>query len=184
MIDFWIDFLAILASFWGPSWGSNCQYNVGGNVGGNVGWPSVAENDPRCHPGGPKTISRRPKMYFEFHFGANLASFWHPTSTKIRPKIDTKRHHKKNQFLDRFFGYLGSILGAKLRFKLRRETSADRALRKMSRDASQGAPRRFPDGPKMLFQPAKMTKIGWEPTQDELTQDEGEYFSMGKEVAR
>ena len=26
-----------------------------------------------------------------------------------------------------------------------------------------------------------MAKIGWEPTQDELTQDEGEYFSMGRE---
>ena len=25
-----------------------------------------------------------------------------------------------------------------------------------------------------------MAKIGWEPTQDELTQDEGEYFSMGE----
>ena len=51
----------------------------------------------------------------------------------------------------------------------------------MIRDATQGAPRRFPDGPKMLFQPSKMAKIGWEPTQDELTQDEGEYFSMGPE---
>ena len=48
----------------------------------------------------------------------------------------------------------------------------------MTRDATQGAPRRFPNGPKMFFQPSKMAKIGWEPTEDELTQDEGEYFSM------
>ena len=50
----------------------------------------------------------------------------------------------------------------------------------MTRDATQGAPRRFPDGPKMLFQPSKMAKIEREHTQDELTQDEGEYFSMGE----
>ena len=50
----------------------------------------------------------------------------------------------------------------------------------MTRDATQGAPRQFPDGPKMLFQPSKMAKIEREPTQDELTQDEGEYFSMGE----
>ena len=50
----------------------------------------------------------------------------------------------------------------------------------MTRDATQGAPRRFPDGPKMVFQPSKMAKIEREPTQDELTQDEGEYFSMGE----
>ena len=50
----------------------------------------------------------------------------------------------------------------------------------MTRDATQGAPRRFPDGPKMLFEPSKMATIEREPTQDELTQDEGEYFSMGE----
>ena len=76
--------------------------------------------------------------------------------------------------------HFGSQVGIQVANKTSRETSADRALRKMIRDATQGAPRRFQDGPRMLFQPSKMAKIGWEPTQDELTQDEGEYFSMGE----
>ena len=76
--------------------------------------------------------------------------------------------------------HFGSQVGAQVANKTSGETSADRALRKMTRDATRGAPRRFPDGPKMLFQPSKMAKIEREPTQDELTQDEGEYFSMGE----
>ena len=43
-----------------------------------------------------------------------MAPFWHPESTKIHPKIGSKRHHKNDRFLDRFLGHLGSILGAKL----------------------------------------------------------------------
>ena len=82
MIDFWIDFLAILAPFWEPIWSSSCQKSVRGSVRGKRRY---GKNDPRCHPGGPETISRRPK-------NVNLALFWHPKSTKIRPKIDPKRH--------------------------------------------------------------------------------------------
>ena len=52
--------------------------------------------------------------------------------------------------------HFGSQVGAQVANKTSRETSADRALRKMIRDATQRAPRRFPDGPKMLFQPSKM----------------------------
>ena len=32
----------------------------------------------------------------------------------------------------------------------------------------------------MLFQPSKVATIGRELAQDDLTQDEGEYFSMGR----
>ena len=47
---------------------------------------------------------------FWSHLGANLARFWHPKSTKIHPKIDSKRHQKNDAFLHRFLGHLGSIL--------------------------------------------------------------------------
>ena len=40
--------------------------------------------------------------------------FWHPKTSKIHAKIDTKRHQKNHRFWDRYFSYLGSILGAKL----------------------------------------------------------------------
>ena len=43
-----------------------------------------------------------------------MAPFWHPKSTKIHAKIDSKRHPKINRFWDRFFAQVGSILGPKL----------------------------------------------------------------------
>ena len=48
------------------------------------------------------------------HLGANLDRFWYQKSTKIHPKIDSKRHQKINNFFYRFFGHLGSILGPNL----------------------------------------------------------------------
>ena len=40
---------------------------------------------------------------FWSHFGTNLVGFWYPKSTKIHPKIDSKRH----QIFDRFFFHFG-----------------------------------------------------------------------------
>ena len=57
------------------------------------------------------------------HFGANLAPFWHPKSTKIHAKIDSKRHPKNDRFPDRFFAQVGSILGPKLGPKSRSRRS-------------------------------------------------------------
>ena len=53
-------------------------------------------------------------IVFWSHFGANLPPFWHPKSTQIHPKIDSKRHQKNDRFLHRFFPDFGSILGPKL----------------------------------------------------------------------
>ena len=47
-------------------------------------------------------------------FGANLAPFSLPKSTKILPKIDPKMHQIFDRFLHRFFLHFGSILGPKL----------------------------------------------------------------------
>ena len=57
------------------------------------------------------------------HFGANLAPFWDPKSTKIHAKIDSKRHPKNDRLLDRFFAQVGSILGPKLGPKSRSRRS-------------------------------------------------------------
>ena len=57
------------------------------------------------------------------HLGANLAPFWLPKSTKIQPKIDSKRHPKNDRFLHRFFAEVGSILGPKLGPKSRSRRS-------------------------------------------------------------
>ena len=43
-----------------------------------------------------------------------LISFGHPKSTKIHPKIDSKRHQKIDQFWYRFFIDFGSVLGSNL----------------------------------------------------------------------
>ena len=42
-------------------------------------------------------------MDFWFDFGANVAPFWLPKSTKILPKIDPKRHKVFDRFLHRLF---------------------------------------------------------------------------------
>ena len=51
---------------------------------------------------------------FWFHFGANLVPFCHPKITKIMKKQFPRCIKKNDRFLHRFFGHLGSILGAKL----------------------------------------------------------------------
>ena len=51
---------------------------------------------------------------FWSHFGTNLVGFWYPKSTKIHPKIDSKRHQKNDAFLHRFLRHLGCNLGPKL----------------------------------------------------------------------
>ena len=53
-------------------------------------------------------------MDFWFDFGANLAPFWLPKSSKILPKIDPKRHQFFDRFLDGFFIHFGSNLGPNL----------------------------------------------------------------------
>ena len=53
-------------------------------------------------------------MDFWFDFGANLAPFWLPKSSKILPKIDPKRHQFFDRFLHRFFIDFGSFLEANL----------------------------------------------------------------------
>ena len=52
-----------------------------------------------------------------------MAPFWHPKSTKIYAKIDSKRHPKNDRFLDRFFAQVGSILEPKLGPKSRSRPS-------------------------------------------------------------
>ena len=73
------------------------------------------------------------------HFGANLAPFGHPKSTKIYAKIDSKRHPKNDRFLDRFFAQVGSILGPKLGPKSRS---------RRSQNAAQDTPKTPPRQPK------------------------------------
>ena len=73
------------------------------------------------------------------HFGANLAPFGHPKSTKIYAKIDSKRHPKNDRFLDRFFAQVGSILGPKLGPKSRS---------RRSQNAPQDTPKTPPRQPK------------------------------------
>ena len=53
-------------------------------------------------------------MDFWFDFGANLAPFWHPKSSKILPKIDPKRHQIFDRFWHRFFIDFCAFLEANL----------------------------------------------------------------------
>ena len=53
-------------------------------------------------------------MDFWFDFGANLAPFYPPKSTKILQKSDPKSHQNFDRFLLRFFLDSGSVLGTKL----------------------------------------------------------------------
>ena len=48
------------------------------------------------------------------HFGANLASFSLPKSTKILPKTNSRRFQFFDRFLDGFFIHFGSNLGLNL----------------------------------------------------------------------
>ena len=64
-----------------------------------------------------------------------MAPFWHPKSTKIYAKIDSKRHPKNDRFLDRFFAQVGSILGPKLgpKSRSRRSQNASQNFFKLSK---------------------------------------------------
>ena len=44
------------------------------------------------------------RIDLSFHFGANLASFWHPKSINIHPKIDAKMHSILDPSLGSIFG--------------------------------------------------------------------------------
>ena len=64
-----------------------------------------------------------------------MAPFWHPKSTKIYAKIDSKRHPKNDRFSDRFFAQVGSILGPKLgpKSRSRRSQNASQNFFKLSK---------------------------------------------------
>ena len=80
-----------------------------------LGLPNQENSSPHCSE---STIFLKSHfdvhMDFWFDFGANLAPFWLPKSSKILPKIDPKRHQIFDRFLHRFFLHFGSLLGPKL----------------------------------------------------------------------
>ena len=63
-------------------------------------------------PNGFFRIFRKPHIGCDF--GANLAPFSSPKSTKIHQKIDPKMHQILDRFFNRFFIDVGSILEANL----------------------------------------------------------------------
>ena len=69
-----------------------------------LGPPNPENSSPHCSE---STIFLKSHfdvhMDFWFDFGANLAPFWLPKSSKILPKIDPKRHQFFDRFLHRFF---------------------------------------------------------------------------------
>ena len=73
------------------------------------------------------------KIDLRCHFDANLAPFSIQKSTKIRSKIDFRRHQNFDRCSDPFFFDFGSILDART-----------------AQDAPKMAPRRPQDGPKRL----------------------------------
>ena len=83
------------------------------------------------------------------HFDANLAPFWHPKSTKIHPKTDSKRHQKIDQFWDRFFIDFGSVLGSNLDpcWPPRRPKTPPKPLQDASK-TTQDASKNALDGPR------------------------------------
>ena len=77
--------------------------------------PESQKSSPRCSESTIfQKIAFRNWHRFLIDFGANLAPFCLPKSTKILPKIDPKMHQIFDRFLHRFFLHFGSILGPKL----------------------------------------------------------------------
>ena len=115
-------FGSIFGWFWLPTWIPWAQFGTSGLV--------------------PNAFFR---VFWEIdvwsYFGANLAPFWHPKSTKIHAKIDSKRHPKNDRFLDRFFAQVGSILGPKLgpKSRSRRSQNASPKLFQTFQDATKTA---------------------------------------------
>merc|ERR1712151_185686 len=66
--------------------------------------PESQKSSPRCSESTIfQKIAFRNWHRFLMDFGANLAPFCLPKSTKILPKIDPKRHQKNDRFLHGFF---------------------------------------------------------------------------------
>ena len=80
-----------------------------------LGPPNQENSSPHCSE---STIFLKSHfdvhMDFGFDFGANLAPFWLPKSSKILPKIDPKMHQIFDRFWHRFFIDFCSILEANL----------------------------------------------------------------------
>ena len=93
ILDF--KFRSIFDRFWLPTWTPRTSFGASGLA-----------------PNGIFRIFRKPHVGCDF--GANLAPFSSPKSTKIHQKIDPKMHQILDRFFDRFFIDVGSILEANL----------------------------------------------------------------------
>ena len=93
ILDF--KFRSIFVRFWRPTWTPRTSFGASGLA-----------------PNGIFRIFRKPHVGCDF--GANLAPFSSPKSTKIQKKIDPKMHQILDRFFDRFFIDVGSILEANL----------------------------------------------------------------------
>ena len=77
--------------------------------------PESQKSSPRCSESTIfQKIALRKWHRFLIDFGANLAPFCLPKSSKILPKIDPKMHQIFDRFLHRFFVHFSSNLGPKL----------------------------------------------------------------------
>ena len=77
--------------------------------------PESQKSSPRCSESTIfQKIALRNWHRFLIDFGANLAPFCLPKSSKILPKIDPKMHQIFDRFLHRFFVHFSSNLGPKL----------------------------------------------------------------------
>ena len=77
--------------------------------------PESQKSSPRCSESTIfQKIAFRNWHRFLIDFGANLAPFCLPKSSKILPKIDPKMHQIFDRFLHRFFVHFSSNLGPKL----------------------------------------------------------------------
>ena len=77
--------------------------------------PRSEKSSPRCSE---STIFEKSAFQvnidFRSHFGAKLAPFWTKNLRKFVQKSIPRGINKNDRVLDRIFGHLGSILGAKL----------------------------------------------------------------------
>ena len=102
--------------------------------------PDLDFSSPRCRESkNLLKIVLRSYHRFLIPFWCQLGFVLARNSTKIHPKIDSKRHQKNYRFLDRFFKHLGSILETKLGPKSRS---------KRSQNAPKTPPRRHQDRPR------------------------------------
>ena len=80
-----------------------------------LGPPEPEKSSPRCSESTIfQKIALRSWHRFLIDFGANMPPFFHQKSTNNLPKIDPKRHHFFDRFLDRFFIDFCSMLEANL----------------------------------------------------------------------